>query len=227
MDALLGSYITPTVHPDGRPRAGARRRARAHRRGPEEPRRSTTWSRASARSTTSSRATRSAKIAARRGHPRRPRPRRSARRSRPTQRELVDRLLGNGPLRPSTAADLPDDVHDRPARARRRPRTRGPRVPASRATCSGKGPRSRSSSGSSGRRRRRAPRPGEKPARVAGSLALSSDILDSVRRDGVLASAAAFGGVVVVVVLLLRGAARDAAWSSARSCSACSGSPAR
>jgi predicted exporter len=41
-------------------------------------------------------------------------------------------------------------------------------------------------------------------ARVAGSLALSADILVSLRRDGVLASAAAFFGVVVVVIALLR-----------------------
>ena len=48
-------------------------------------------------------------------------------------------------------------------------------------------------------------RPGERPGRVAGGLALSNDILASVRRDGALASAAAFAGVVAVVVVLLRG----------------------
>ncbi len=46
--------------------------------------------------------------------------------------------------------------------------------------------------------------PGQRPARVAGSLALSNDILDSVRRDGSLASVAAFLGVVAVVLMLLR-----------------------
>jgi hypothetical protein len=46
--------------------------------------------------------------------------------------------------------------------------------------------------------------PGQAPARVAGSHLLSSDILDSVQRDGPRTSAAAFGGVVVVVLLLLR-----------------------
>jgi predicted RND superfamily exporter protein len=47
--------------------------------------------------------------------------------------------------------------------------------------------------------------PPERPGRVAGSHALSADILESVRRDGVIASATAFLGVVVVVLLLLRG----------------------
>jgi predicted RND superfamily exporter protein len=48
-------------------------------------------------------------------------------------------------------------------------------------------------------------RPDQREGRVAGGLALSSDILASVRRDGALASAAAFAGVVAVVVLLLGG----------------------
>jgi uncharacterized protein len=49
--------------------------------------------------------------------------------------------------------------------------------------------------------------PEERPARVAGSLPLSSDILESVRHDGALASGTAFCGVVVVVLLLLRASA--------------------
>jgi predicted RND superfamily exporter protein len=48
------------------------------------------------------------------------------------------------------------------------------------------------------------PSPDERPARVAGSHALSSDILESVRRDGAVASAVAFAGVVGVVLLLMR-----------------------
>jgi len=47
--------------------------------------------------------------------------------------------------------------------------------------------------------------PGARPARVASSLALSADILQAVRSDGTLTSAAAFFGVVAVVVALLRG----------------------
>jgi len=46
--------------------------------------------------------------------------------------------------------------------------------------------------------------PGAKPARVAGSLPLSADILDSIRRDGIRSSAAALVGVVLVVLLLFR-----------------------
>jgi predicted RND superfamily exporter protein len=50
------------------------------------------------------------------------------------------------------------------------------------------------------------PSPGKRrDARVAGSLALSSDILSSIERDGPRASIAAFVGVVAVVVLLFRG----------------------
>jgi predicted RND superfamily exporter protein len=45
---------------------------------------------------------------------------------------------------------------------------------------------------------------GAKPARVAGSLPLSADILGSIRHDGTLASGAAFFGVVLVVLVLFR-----------------------
>src|ERR1019366_4432404 len=46
--------------------------------------------------------------------------------------------------------------------------------------------------------------PPNRPGRLAGSHALSADILASVRRDGAIASATAFFGVVLVVVALLR-----------------------
>jgi uncharacterized protein len=46
--------------------------------------------------------------------------------------------------------------------------------------------------------------PAERPGRVAGSLPLSADILQSVRRDGPLACAVALAGVIVVVLALLR-----------------------
>ncbi|MDB4992988.1 MAG: exporters of the superfamily [Myxococcaceae bacterium] len=45
---------------------------------------------------------------------------------------------------------------------------------------------------------------GPRPARVAGSLPLSADILASVRRDGPRASALAFFGVLVVVLGMVR-----------------------
>jgi len=44
-----------------------------------------------------------------------------------------------------------------------------------------------------------------RPARVAGSLPLSSDIISSIQRDGARTSFAAFCGVVAVVVVLFRG----------------------
>jgi predicted RND superfamily exporter protein len=46
--------------------------------------------------------------------------------------------------------------------------------------------------------------PDERPARVAGSLPLSADVLASIRRDGLRASIAALVGVIAVVLLLLR-----------------------
>jgi len=42
------------------------------------------------------------------------------------------------------------------------------------------------------------------PARVAGSLLLSADIIDAVQRDGLKATLAALGGVIVIVLLLFR-----------------------
>lgn len=119
------------------------------------------------------------------------------------QRKNVDRLLGNGPLVPITASDLPDTftaglrerdgtvgrtvlVYPRPGHLLWEGPPLAEFVTRLRAAAAADVPS------------------GGRPARVAGSLALSNDILESVRRDGVLASVAAFCGVVVVVVLLLR-----------------------
>ena len=125
------------------------------------------------------------------------------------QRDLVDRLLGKGPLRPITADDLPETftsglrekngVLGREVLVFPKPSHilwEGPPLTAFVAQL-----RQAATAGVE---------PGGRPARVAGSLALSNDILDSVRRDGVLANAAAFGAVVLVVVLLL-GARRSTA----------------
>ncbi len=45
--------------------------------------------------------------------------------------------------------------------------------------------------------------PGRPPPRLAGAIALSSDITEAVRHDAPIATAASFGGVVLVVFLLL------------------------
>lgn len=119
----------------------------------------------------------------------------------PEQLKDVDRLLGASPLRAITTADVPETllsglrerdgsvgrtvlVYPRPGRTL----WLGPQLAefvgqlrAAAATAPGR------------------------PARVAGSHALSADILESVRRDGALASAAAFLGVVIAVLALLRG----------------------
>jgi predicted RND superfamily exporter protein len=52
--------------------------------------------------------------------------------------------------------------------------------------------------------------PQARAPRLAGSLPLSSDILQAVRRDGPVASAAAFIGVVLTVLLMLRSARTSA-----------------
>lgn len=44
-----------------------------------------------------------------------------------------------------------------------------------------------------------------RPARVAGSLPLSADILRSIQHDGPIACGVAFGGVILVVLILFRG----------------------
>jgi hypothetical protein len=121
----------------------------------------------------------------------------------PEQHRIIDRLLGTWPLSPIGPGDLPDTfttgLRERDGRMGRTvlvyPRPghllwEGPPLAEFVARL-----RAAASAGMA---------PGGRPARVAGSLALSSDILDSVRRDGVLASAAAFAGVVAVVLLLLR-----------------------
>jgi predicted exporter len=119
------------------------------------------------------------------------------------QRRTVDRFLGRGSLHVLLPAELPTAfttglrerdgvigrevlVFPRPGRAL----WEGPKLSAFvarlRAAASIEAP------------------PGKGPARVAGSHLLSSDILESVRRDGPKTSAVAFGGVVIVVLLLLR-----------------------
>jgi predicted RND superfamily exporter protein len=118
------------------------------------------------------------------------------------QRKNVDRFVGDQPLRPLTPADLPDTfttglrerdgsvgrtvlVYPRPGRALWLGPPLAAFVDQLRAAA--------------------AAAPGVNPGRVAGSLALSADIIDSIRRDGVVSSAAAFVGVLVMVLALLRG----------------------
>jgi len=118
------------------------------------------------------------------------------------QRKNVDRFVGDQPLRPLTAAELPDTfttglrerdgsigrtvlVYPRPGRTLWLGPPLAEFVTQLRAAA--------------------AAAPGARPGRVAGSHALTADILDSIRRDGVVSSAAAFVGVLVMVLALLRG----------------------
>ena len=119
------------------------------------------------------------------------------------QRQAVDRLLGNGPLRAVGAPDLPPTFT---AGLRERDGTMGREVLAypkpSHLLWEGQPLADLVDHLRAAAATRVVP--AERPGRVASSLALSADILDSVRRDGVLASVAAFAGVVGTVLLLLR-----------------------
>jgi hypothetical protein len=121
-----------------------------------------------------------------------------------SQRDLVDRLLGEGPLHPVTAADLPETFT---AGLRERDGSLGREVLVfpKPGHLLWEGPTLAVFVGQLRAAAAVGIPPGGRAGRVAGSHELSNDILDSVRRDGVLASVAAFGGVVVVVFLLLRG----------------------
>jgi predicted RND superfamily exporter protein len=119
------------------------------------------------------------------------------------QRKAVDRLLEHGPLRPLTPEQLPEAftaglrerdgsfgrtvlVYPKPGRAL----WEGPPLAdfVSRL-------RRAAATGTS---------PSQRAGRVAGSHALSADILESVKRDGAFACGLAFLGVVAVVLLLFR-----------------------
>jgi predicted RND superfamily exporter protein len=119
------------------------------------------------------------------------------------QRRTVDRFLGTASLHPITASDLPPAfttglrerdgtlgrellVYPHPGHAL----WEGPKL-----TALVEGLRDAAATVSA---------PGERPGRVAGSPALSSDILGSVRRGGAMASGAAFLAVVILVLLVLR-----------------------
>jgi predicted RND superfamily exporter protein len=119
------------------------------------------------------------------------------------QHKAIDRFLGSGPLHSLTLGEIPAGlttglrerdgstgrtvlIFPRPGRALWQGPSLGDFVARLRAAAA-------------------IDSPAQPPGRVAGSHALSADILESVRRDGVIASATAFFGVVVVVLLLLRG----------------------
>jgi hypothetical protein len=118
------------------------------------------------------------------------------------QRKAIDRFLGSGPLHALTLKEVPEAfttglrerdgavgrtvlVYPRPGHALWQGQELADFVARLRAAAAVDGPSRR-------------------PGRVAGSHALSADILRSVQRDGLLASASAFFGVVLVVVALLR-----------------------
>ncbi len=118
----------------------------------------------------------------------------------PERRAALDRWLGADDLRPIGLADLPrrftTAMTERDGRVGR---TVLVYPHKSRALWEGPGLQAFTRA-----LREAAALPGEPPARVAGSLPLSADILGSIRHDGPLASGLAFAGVLLVVALLFR-----------------------
>jgi hypothetical protein len=119
------------------------------------------------------------------------------------QRNAVDRLLGKMPLSAVTLADVPDTfttgLRERDGVVGREvlvfPRPGGALWEERQLAAFTSQLRSTAAITISAR---------QSPALVAGSHLLSSDILESVKRDGPRSSAFAFVGVVAVVLLLLR-----------------------
>jgi predicted RND superfamily exporter protein len=118
------------------------------------------------------------------------------------QRKALDRFLGNGELYPLALKDVPEAfttglrerdgtvgrtvlVYPRPGHALWQGHQLAGFVKSLRAAAAVESP----------------PR---RPGRVAGSHALSADILQSIKRDGLIASFTSFIGVVIVVIALLR-----------------------
>jgi predicted RND superfamily exporter protein len=118
----------------------------------------------------------------------------------PDRRDALDRLLGNEDLRPITIDRLPRTftvgLVERDGTAGRAVLVFPRWSPAL-----WKGPPLAAFVGAL---REAATVGGSKPALVAGSLPLSADILASIERDGVMASALAFAGVLCVIVLMFR-----------------------
>jgi predicted RND superfamily exporter protein len=120
----------------------------------------------------------------------------------PERRADLERLLGDENAKPVTLSDLPRTfmigLLERDGTAGRTvlvfPRPSGARALWEGAPLAAFVERLRAAGAEA------APR----PARVAGSLPLSADILRSIQRDGAITSALAFFGVVAVVVLMLR-----------------------
>jgi predicted RND superfamily exporter protein len=117
--------------------------------------------------------------------------------------QRLDQLLGKGPPSPVTEAELPL-VLTTGLRERDDTRGRAVLVYPDPATSWWKG---ETISGFVSRLRAAATAPlqlGGRPARVAGGPPLTYDIIESMRRDGPLASLLAFAGVVATVILLFR-----------------------
>ncbi|WP_394822565.1 RND family transporter [Pendulispora albinea] len=121
----------------------------------------------------------------------------------PEKKELMDRLLANDENKPVTFADLPH-VFTTGLRERDGSYGRAVLVFPRPSHALWEGPPLAMFVESLRTIARDAVGPGAKPARVAGSLPLSADILDSIRRDGIRASSAALIGVMLVVLLLFR-----------------------
>jgi hypothetical protein len=121
----------------------------------------------------------------------------------PDQRTLVDQFLNAEPLRPVTAADLPESmtsgmrerdgsfdksllIYPRPSHSTWQGESIVQMTSALRKVATD------------------AALPGEKPARLAGSIPMSADIISSIEHDAPIATGASLLGVAALVIVSLR-----------------------
>jgi hypothetical protein len=115
----------------------------------------------------------------------------------------LDRLLGAGPVAPITAADVPDTLL-KGMRERDGTSARAVLVNPKPIALLWKGPKNAAFVAALRTVARLPEATGGQAARVAGTPALTADIIASMNRDGPLASMLAFVGVMLTVVLLFR-----------------------
>jgi predicted RND superfamily exporter protein len=121
----------------------------------------------------------------------------------PDQREFVDRYFQNGPISPIGPSDLPSSVTSGLAE-RDGSFDKAVLVYPHPSQATWQGPAILEMSGALRAVANESTLPGHRPARIAGSIPLSADIISSIESDGPFATAAALFAVVLLVVFVFR-----------------------